>query len=259
MLYFFKSCPQKKRKILKIDWGLNCLMKKVDIVIPVFNNSKDIPWSVENQYKFYEKRLKEYKWNIIIADNASTDETKDIVKNLMQKFKRLKYMYIPKQGRGGAIEYSFLKSKADVLIYMDVDLATKLDALPTMVKLLAKNKADIVTGSRYHAKSKTKRKFSRFVLSKCFNGLLKLVLHVHFTDAQCGFKGMRKEIVKKLLPMIKDKKWFWDTEMLYLAEKNGYRIKEIPITWYEAESSSVKLLPTILEFLAGIFRLKWMR
>lgn len=227
----------------------------VDIFIPVHNNGEEIEKSITEQVEFYTKHLQSYDWKIIIADNASTDNTKIIASALSKKYKNVEHTFTHLKGRGNALALNWRKSNADIVTYMDVDLATKLDAFPKLINAIAHG-SDIAIGSRYVAGSQSQRSVKRFFLSKALNLLLKITLGVRFSDAQCGFKGAKSEVAKEIIPHIKNTNWFWDAEFLYVAEKAGYGIIEVPICWSEGSKSGVKAFKTVFEFLKGIMRMK---
>lgn len=231
---------------------------KLDIVIPVYNNSDVLEKSVLKQIHFYSEHLNTFNWNIIIANNKSTDNTLDIAKRLSKQFKRVNFIDIPVQGRGNAINIAWAASKSDFLSYMDVDLATDLRAFPELINTLIKG-YDLSVGSKYLKKSFCKRNPTRYFVSRIFNEINKILFNARFTDAQCGFKAIKKTAATVLLPKIKDGNWFFDTELLVLAQENGFKLAEVPVTWKElgiAKKSGVKLVRTILEFINKMIELK---
>ena len=232
---------------------------RLDIVIPTYNEAKVIAGSIKTLRNFLVQNMSAYDYRIIIADNGSNDDTTKIAKKMMGGINNLSCNHIQQAGRGGALRHTWQNSSADILAYMDADLATDLKDLPSLVKAV-ENGADIAYGSRFLSTSKVERSPFRDVLSKYYNILLKSFLGVKFTDGQCGFKSINQKIVKNILPRIKDNHWFFDTEMLYLAEKAGYKIKEIPVNWAETRNkyrkSKVKIIPTVCGYLWLIFKLR---
>ncbi len=227
---------------------------KVQITIPVLNEEKELEGSIKTLKNFLIANFK-YDWEILIADNGSTDKTPEIGKNLNQSDNRIKYLRLEIKGRGRALKKSWSGSDADILSYMDVDLSTNLKAYPSLIDKII-NGADIAIGSRLLKDSHTKRQIKREIISQGYNLLVKLMFGNKFSDAQCGFKAISRKAAAKLLPEIEDNAWFFDTELLLLAEKKGYRIAEVPVTWVEDLDSRVKIFKTAIDDIKGLFRLK---
>lgn len=224
----------------------------LDVVIPVYNEEKYLLINIPKLYSFLEKNFREFK--IIIADNASTDNTPRVSKNLLKKYSKIKYLRIEEKGRGGAIKRAWGRSKSEYLTYMDVDLSTDLNHLITMVELL--NNADIVYGSRLEKTSKVKRSLHREILSRGYNLLIRLFFNTKIKDFQCGFKGIKRNVAKKLIPLIENNDWFFDTELLLLAEKKNYKVKPVSVNWVEGKNSKVKIIKTVLSYLKEIIKMK---
>ena len=233
--------------------------KSVDIVIPVYyKEAPTLEKRLLEQILYYKKTLKHYRWGIVVANNGPKKDALPIIKNLMKKYNQISYTDIDTPGRGIALRHTWLNSKSDFLVYMDADLATSLDSLVPMLSLLESH-CDIAIGSRYVPGARVKRTISRFILSKVYNILLNVVLGLDIADSQCGFKGIRRDVAKKVIPNIKDEWWFFDTEMLYVAKKMGYVVCEIPVEWYEQNETSVKLIAVSLDYIKNILRLKFSR
>lgn len=228
----------------------------LSVVIPVYNEEKDIPRNIPILYDFLEKNFKEYDWKLKIADNGpSRDRTQEISKNLTKKYKKLEYILIPRPGRGNALKEVWLKEKAEFLVYMDVDLSSDLSFLKDLVLALVKG-ADLAIGSRLKKGAKVYgRTLLREIMSRGYNLLIKTVFWVKFNDAQCGFKAIKKSVAEVLLPEVFDKHWFFDSELLILAEKTGFKIKEIPIIWRDDPASTVKVAKTAWGDIKGLIRI----
>jgi glycosyltransferase involved in cell wall biosynthesis len=229
----------------------------VDIVIPVLNEAHVLEASTTKLRDFLRNNAG-FKWQIVIVDNGSTDGTLDVVKRLATQYREVTWVHLNVKGRGRALRETWHRSAADVVAYMDVDLSTELPALPKLVHAIVKEGYDIAVGSRLARGSITKRCFKRELTSRAYNIILKCILFVRFSDAQCGFKAVTRRVVDELVPQVRDQSWFFDTELLVLAERQGYRIKDIPVKWIEDDDSRVKVIPTAWDDLKGVFRLRWM-
>lgn len=206
-------------------------------------NPGDTLWHNENP---------NYDFRIMIANNGSTDNTLEIAKGLSN----ITAIHLDEKGRGRALRKAWTESKADVMCYMDVDLSTDIGDLPRLIDAIAMENYDIAFGSRLIRGSKTRRSLKRELLSRGYNFLVKLLLGVKFSDAQCGFKAVNKKIVREIVPMVKDNGWFFDTELLVLAERKGYRIKEIPVGWEERKDSKVGIFETVFGYIGNLVRLR---
>jgi len=222
----------------------------VDIVVPVYNEEKILEKSISTLYNFLEKNFK-YDWNIIIADNASKDNTLEVANSLSKKYKKVKILHLNQKGRGRALRIAWTKSDADIVSYMDVDLSTDLSFFPIMIDSLIQG-YDVATGSRLMEGAEIKRSFKRELLSRGYNVLVRLILGVKYKDSQCGFKAVKREIVNDVVPEVRDNNWFFDSELLFRSHMKGYKIKEIPVKWIEDEDSRVKIVSTVTNYLKSI-------
>lgn len=227
----------------------------VDIVIPVYNEEDCLQKNVLILHSYLEKAA-DFTWNIIIADNASTDGSSQIAAYLSSKYKNIRHIHSPVKGRGCSLRKAFLSSKADIVCYMDVDLSTNLPCLNPLIKGIASG-SDISVGSRLLRTSRNKRRLTREIVSRIYNFLVKCLFLNSFSDAQCGFKALRTDVARHLVPLVKNNNWFFDTELLLLAEHHKYRIFEIPVEWIEDIKTKVRMPKTILEDLAGLLRMRF--
>lgn len=233
--------------------------KKVEIVIPVCNEEKELKVNILRLKDFLTKNLQNYSWEIIIADNASTDETPKIGRELESKFKEISFFRLEEKGRGRAVKKAWGKGVADIFAYMDVDLSTDLKHLPALISAI-ENGFDIAIGSRLLPVSKVVgRTMKREILSRGYNFLIKVLFGTHFSDAQCGFKAVSKKVMEQLLPKILDNEWFFDSELLIVGEKSGFKIYEEPVTWEDNPGSTVRVLKTVTGDLKGLLRLFFSR
>ncbi|OGL48720.1 MAG: hypothetical protein A2161_05550, partial [Candidatus Schekmanbacteria bacterium RBG_13_48_7] len=206
-------------------------METLDIVVPVYNEEKELEDSIIKIRNFCDEHI-DLKWRIIIANNASTDTTLEIARMLETKFSDVCVVHLVEKGRGRALKKTWMESDADYRCYMDVDISSDLEFLPVLIRAL-RDGYDIAAGSRLLESSRTTRCLHREILSRGYNFLIKLVLWTRFSDAQCGFKAVNRRVANELIPKITSTQWFFDTELLVLGEKKGYRIADIPIVWVE--------------------------
>jgi glycosyltransferase involved in cell wall biosynthesis len=229
----------------------------VDVVIPVLNEAHVLEKSVQTVRGFLNQHFSGYEWRVVIVDNGSTDGTDQVGLKLSERFPEVRLIHLTQKGRGRALRHAWIQSKADVVCYMDVDLSTDLNFLPKLVGAITHEGYDVATGSRLMRGARIKRSLNREVISRIYNLFVKAVLFTHFSDAQCGFKAVSRKAVDRIVPQIADQSWFFDTELLVLAEKQGYRIKDIPIIWIEDDDSRVKIVRTAWDDIKGVFRLRW--
>ncbi|MDQ1727555.1 MAG: hypothetical protein QOK14_1600 [Frankiaceae bacterium] len=226
----------------------------VDIVIPVHNEERDLAPAVRRLHEHLTTRFP-YDARITIADNASTDGTWPVAMALADEFAMVRAVHLHEKGRGRALATAWLGNDADVLAYMDVDLSTDLNALLPLIAPLVSGHSDIAIGSRLTHSARVVRGPRREVISRSYNALLHAVLATRFSDAQCGFKAIRSDRAQLLLPLIEDTAWFFDTELLVLAERAGMRISEVPVDWVDDPDSRVDIVATALADLRGVGRL----
>ena len=227
----------------------------VEIVIPVYNEEQQLEGSVTT-LRGYLLRNFPYRFYITIADNASTDSTPVVAARLEAAYPEVSFLRLERKGRGLALRTAWARSTADMVSYMDVDLSTELKAFLPLVAPLITGKSDLAIGSRLARGATVTRSTKREVISRVYNALIKLLFLNRFSDAQCGFKAGRTDVVQALLPAIENNNWFFDTEMLLLAERNGLRVSEVPVRWAEDPDTRVKLGSTIREDLQGLWRLR---
>jgi glycosyltransferase involved in cell wall biosynthesis len=226
-----------------------------DCIIPVYNEERRLEGNIETLHGYLTDRLSGYDWCIVIADNASTDATPQIAKRYAAEYERVAYHRLEQKGRGRALRETWMLSNADFVSYMDVDLSTNLKAVDEMMELFAKGR-EVVLGSRLIAGANITRCRHREIISRGWNFLVGAVFNTRFSDAQCGFKGLTRAAKEVLVPQTEDSKWFFDTELLVLAEKQCFKMHEIPVEWVEDVDSTVQLARTIIDDLAAMTRLK---
>ena len=229
----------------------------IEIVIPVRNEQRELTDHVTRLVEHLRAGFP-YAWLITIADNGSTDGTWSLAQELAGRHPgRVRAVHMELPGRGRALHAVWSASDADVVGYMDVDLSTDLKALVPLVEPLVLGQADVSVGSRLAPGARVTRGLKREVISRAYNLLLRMVLRVGFSDAQCGFKALRGDAARALLPLVEDRSWFFDTELLVLAERSGLHVHQVPVDWTDSPDSRVKIIPTALADLRGIWRLRW--
>jgi putative flippase GtrA len=226
----------------------------VDIVIPVRNEERDLGPGVRRLHAFLGAEFP-FTARITIADNASDDGTWSQALALETELDGVRAVRLERPGRGGALRCVWSHSDAAIFAYMDVDLSTDLNALLPLLAPLLSGHSDVAIGTRLARGARVIRGPRREVISRCYNLLLHASLGTGFSDAQCGFKAIRADAARVLLPLTADTGWFFDTELLVLAERAGLRIAEVPVDWIDDTDSRVKLLTTALGDLRGIVRL----
>jgi putative flippase GtrA len=227
---------------------------RIDIVVPVYNEEVALEDSVRRLHAFLSGEMP-YAWRIVIADNASTDATLAIARALAVELDHVTVLHLEQKGRGRALRAAWTVSDAEVLCYMDVDLSTDLRALLPLVSPLVSGHSELAIGSRLTAGALVVRGAKREVISRCYNRLLRWALRARFSDAQCGFKAIRADAARRLLPDVQDQGWFFDTELLVLAQRRGLRIHEVAVDWIDDPDSRVDLVSTALTDLRGVGRL----
>ena len=227
---------------------------QVEIVVPVMDEERDLGPSVRRLDAFLSAGFP-FTARITIADNGSTDGTWATACALEAALPRVRATRLAEPGRGRALRTAWSGSDADVLAYMDVDLSTDLSALLPLVAPLLSGHSDVAIGTRLAHGARVIRGPRREILSRGYNLLLHAALGARFSDAQCGFKAISRARAGALLPLATDPGWFFDTELLILAQRAGLRIHEVPVDWTDDADSRVRLLPTVVADLRGIARL----
>jgi len=228
----------------------------VDVVIPVYNEERDLGPSVRRLHDFLATRFP-FTAAITIADNASKDGTLAVAQGLAKELPRVRVLHLDAKGRGRALRAAWLQSDAPVVAYMDVDLSTDLNALLPLVAPLLSGHSDLAIGSRLAHGARVKRGPKREIISRGYMLVLRLALGAQFSDAQCGFKALRTSVAKQLVPNVRDEAWFFDTELLTLAQRAGLRVHEVPVDWTDDPDSRVAIVRTAIDDLRGVWRLRF--
>jgi glycosyltransferase involved in cell wall biosynthesis len=227
----------------------------LDIVIPVYNEERILDHSVRTLHAYVHAHVP-YATRITIVDNASLDATRPIGAEIAAALDGVRFIHLAEKGRGRALRAAWMASDARVLAYMDVDLSTRLEWLTPLIAPIISGGSDISIGSRLAPGALVTRRLGRECISRGYNLLLRAVLHTRFRDAQCGFKAIRAEVARALLPAVRDEGWFFDTELLVVAQRAGVRICEVAVEWIEDTDSRVSIPRTVVTDLRGVFRMR---
>ena len=225
----------------------------IDVAVPVFNEQATLECSIRTLHEYLSTWI-DLQWRITIANNASTDDTADIADRLAASLPGVFAVHLGEKGRGRALKQVWLHSPAAVVAYLDVDLSTDLSALPPLIAPLLSGHSDVAIGTRLAPGARVVRGRTREFISRSYNLLLRGAMAVRFSDAQCGFKAVRREVAQQLIPLIEDNGWFFDTELLIIAERSGLRIHEVPVDWIDDPHSSVNIVSTAREDIKGMLR-----
>jgi len=234
---------------------MNANLQAVEIVVPVHNEERALRPNIELLLGYLREEFP-FAFGVVIADNASTDATPEIARELDDEYPELGHLRIDRKGRGLALRTAWLGSTADVVSYMDVDLSTNLTSFLPLVAPILSGHSELAIGTRLGHGAHIRRRLKREVLSRGYNALIHAGFRAGFSDAQCGFKAVRADVARSLVPLVADDGWFFDTELLLLAERNGLRIHEVPVDWIEDLDSRVELGPTIAADLCGLWRVR---
>src|SRR4051794_11179125 len=227
---------------------------RVEIVVPVYNEERALPRSIRRLHEFLGRDFP-FTWRVVIADNASTDGTLAVARRLAHELPGVSVLHLPEKGRGRALRAAWSATDAEVACYMDIDLSTDLRALMPLVAPLLSGHSQVAIGTRLAAGSRVERGAKRELISRTYNHILRAFLRAGFSDAQCGFKAARTDALRDLLPAVRDEAWFFDTELLVLAQRRGMRVHEVPVDWVDDPDSRVAIVPTAIEDLRGVARL----
>src|SRR3954464_6561268 len=226
----------------------------VEIVVPVYNEATGLESSIRRLHRFLLDGFP-FSWRVVIADNASTDATPEIARRLALTLPRVRHLRLERKGRGRALRAAWSTSPAKVVAYMDVDLSTDLRGLLPLVAPLMSGHSDLAIGTRLAHGSRVVRGPKRELVSRAYNRILHMALRAKFSDAQCGFKAVRRDVLDGLIGDVVDQGWFFDTELLVLAQRRGLRIHEVPVDWVDDPDSRVKIVRTAVDDLKGVARL----
>ncbi len=233
---------------------------QIDFCLPVYNEEKILRPNALKLWQWCQENNLPFSWQITIVVNGSTDQSFNIARALAEKYQQIKAVNIAAPGRGQALKKYWLTSQADILAYMDIDLAVSLDNISALIQPILQGKADLVIGSRLLPESKIERSTVRELSSQGYNFLSRLILGHRFSDLQCGFKAVRADTFQKISSLTKDEKWFFDTELIMFAHWSGAKVREIPVDWsenrYDQRQSKVKVIKDSFKFFINLLKLK---
>src|SRR5215216_7885431 len=227
---------------------------QIDVVVPVYDEELVLERSIRRLHRFLSSEFP-FSWRIVVADNASTDTTPIVAERLSRELPGVELLRLERKGRGRALRAAWSASRARVVCYMDVDLSTDLRGLLPLVAPLLSGHSDLAIGTRLANGARVVRGPKREFISRAYNRLLHAALRARFSDAQCGFKAVRRDVVDGLLEGVRDDGWFFDTELLVLAQRRGLRIHEVPVDWIDDPDSRVRIVRTALDDMRGVARL----
>jgi glycosyltransferase involved in cell wall biosynthesis len=234
---------------------MNARQQTVEVVIPVYDEEHALEPNVELLLDYLRSEFP-FPFRVVVADNASRDATPYVASELAQRHPEVSFLRLEEKGRGRALRAAWSASRAQVVSYMDVDLSTNLESFLPLVAPIMSGHSEVAIGTRLAHQAHVRRRLKREVLSRGYNALVRAGFHARFSDAQCGFKAVRGDVARRLLPLVADQGWFFDTELLLLAERNGLRIHEVPVDWVEDLDSRVDLSSTIAGDLLGLARVR---
>lgn len=233
---------------------------RVDICVPAYNEALILEKSTKQLYEFCEKNLTNIDWQVVLVINGSTDNSIAIAEELKKTYQHLSVVVFKKAGRSQALIDYWKISSANIVSYMDCDLAVDLEALPRLLNPLINNQADLTIGNRFHKNSLVQRSFLRELSSRSYNLLAKIIIGHKQKDLQCGFKAIKKEAFNKLPIKNQDDIWFFDTELILWANKLNLKVESIPVNWQEIRlgkrQSTVKIISTTINFSKNLLKLK---
>ena len=227
----------------------------VNVTIPVFNEEHQLPLCIPKLHGFLARHFR-FRFEIVIADNGSTDQTLEIAGQLARKHEGVRVIHLDRKGRGRVLKCVWSETPAHILSYMDADLSTDLEAFPPLIESLLGGGFDLAAGSRLLKPSLTSRGMKREIISRGYNRIVRFLFQTRFSDAQCGFKAITRQAAEELLSWVDDNDWFLDTELLILAEKLGYRLFELPVRWVDEPHSHVKIWKTSVDDIKGLLRVR---
>jgi len=227
---------------------------KILFILPVYNEQDCVGKNSLLLCDFLEEKI-QGDWTIRIVDNASTDNTLKMAQDASRECKKITVLHLDEKGKGRAIKNAMKDLSYDVYAFLDIDMSTDMNHIPELLRWIDEG-YDVVIGSRLLPGSNTKRSFRREILSRGYNILTRLLLGLPVRDTHCGFKALTRSVVEDVVPKVEDNEFFFDTELLARANKTGYKIKEMPVSWIEDADSKVNVKRTVINYLKNLVKLR---
>lgn len=232
----------------------------VDICLPVYNDGKILEENALRVYEFCRQQDFPFEWRIVIIVNGSTDNSATVAQDMASRYDQIHTLVLPNPGRGQALREAWKKSNADIVSYMDADLAVDLSFLDPLITPIINNETDISIGCRLHSNSEVTRSLGREIISRSFNVIAQKILSQPYLDLQCGFKAIRRSAFNDIYPRLRENYWFFDTELVIFSHQLHYRVKEVPVNWqderFKDRTSKVRLLKDSISFLKNLWKLR---
>lgn len=228
---------------------------KLSLIIPAYNEEKLIVGTLDEIARFLDK--KKYSWEVVVVDDGSKDDTQKLVSSY--KNKRIKLVKLKKNsGKGAALRKGFLKADGEYRIFTDADLSVDIKYIDSLLGELEEGKIDVAIASRRvkGAKIKKHQPWHRENMGRVYTFLTSLIIGMDLKDYTCGMKGFTVEAANKVFSKALIDRWAYDSEILYLAKKYGYKIKQVPIIWENREDTRVKLKKVILESFIDLLKVR---
>ncbi len=236
-------------------------MKHISVIIPAYNEEKNITNTLQEVAGYLTGKFGK-DWEAIVVDDGSSDATyrlaEECIRTLKEANANLRLLKNEKNaGKGSAVRKGMLAAQGDIRLFMDADNATRIEELEKLLPPFSEE-ADIVIGSRKikGALIVEKQPFIRRFASRVYHWIVKLLLGTSVSDYNCGFKALKGGVARDLFSIGQANGWEFDAELLFLAKKKGYRVREVPVIWQHKGTSKVQTAHATISSLKGIFSIK---
>jgi dolichyl-phosphate beta-glucosyltransferase len=227
------------------------------IVIPVYNESARIGRALSDVLRV----LDEKRWDaeVIVVNDGSSDNTAAIIESFAARDKRVRLLQNPRNcGKGFSVRNGLLHAAGNILMFTDADLSAPMEEAERLFTAI-RDGADVAIGSRWLQRSRQTihQPLYRQIFGRCFNMVTRMVMRLPFADTQCGFKAFRRNAAQTIFQLQRIERWGFDPEILFIALKRGYNIKEVPVTWGHDERSRISYLRDGLKMLEELVYVRW--
>jgi dolichyl-phosphate beta-glucosyltransferase len=227
------------------------------IVIPAYNEGRRLTPTLQKVLDYVHTQ----GWDaeIIVVNDGSTDNTAEIVRTFAARNPDVRLLENPgNRGKGYSVRHGMLKTRGEVIVFSDADLSSPIEEMPKLLQAISDG-ADIAIGSRWlRAELQTTRQsLHRQLFGRIFNGLNRVILGLHFKDTQCGFKAFTRRAAQTILPLQQIERWGFDPEILFLARKFGFRVKEVPVRWGHVGGTRINPLVDGTRMFQEMLRIRW--